>query len=233
MYGYHDYVSVDKKRAKAQKELEKRRKRDPNIAPVIIEGKKIAKTWWGVAWTKNLESYADYDNRVQRGRAYVKNGMVIDLRIYEGTVTAVVMGSSSPYQVEVMIDPLSENKWEELSAQCGQKIDSLNALVEGRFPKELEKIFENSELFPTPKQITFDCTCFDYASMCKHVAAVLYAIGARFDEDPTLFFKLRGVNFSSLLKKSIDEKMQTMLENAQKKSERVIKDTDIETLFGL
>ena len=91
----------------------------------------------------------------------------------------------------------------------------------------------DSELFPSPKEIKFRCSCPDYAYMCKHVAATLYAIGARFDQDPTLFFSLRGVDFSVLIKKSIDEKMKSLLKNARKKSPRIIKDADIGDLFGL
>jgi len=231
-YGYPEYVPIAKKRAKAEKELKKLRKKNPDMAPVVIEGNKIAKTWWGVAWTKNLESYADYSNRIGRGRSYVKNGFVLDLKIDQGVVEALVMGSSL-YKIKVTISPLSEKKWGEIAAKCGQKIDSLQALIEGKFPKELEDMFKGSGLFPSPKEIKFSCSCPDWASMCKHVAAVLYAIGARFDEDPTLFFKLRGVNFEELLKKSIDEKMRSMLANAKKKSRRVIKDADIDELFGL
>ena len=233
MWGFNEYTPISVKRAKAEKEIAKHRKKNPNLAPVIIEGRKIAKTWWGMAWTGKLESYADYSNRIGRGRAYVKNGMVIDLQIDEGVVKAAVMGSRSPYNVKISINPLDAKKWAELAVKCGQRIDSLHALIEGRFPKELEEIFKGSELFPGPKEIKFSCSCPDWAYMCKHVAAVLYAIGARFDVDPTLFFKLRGVGFEALLKKSIDEKMQTMLNNANKKSPRVIDDADLGELFGI
>lgn len=232
MWEYYEYVPISKKRDNAEKEIKKLRKKNPDISPVVIEGKKIAKTWWGIAWAENLESYADFANRIARGRSYVKNGFVLDLKIDKGVVEALVMGSKV-YSVKVTISPLTAKRWSSLSALCGRKIDSLQALIEGKFPKELEEIFRSSDLFPSPKEINFSCSCPDWAYMCKHVAAVLYAIGARFDEDPTLFFKLRGVNFEELLKKSIDEKMRLMLANAKKKSSRVINDTDIDELFGL
>jgi uncharacterized Zn finger protein len=232
MWGFYDYVPVSAKRANAEKEIIKLKKKHPDLAPVIIEGKKIAKTWWGIAWTENLESYADFDNRIERGRSYVRNGFVIDLKINEGIIEALVMGNRV-YSVKVTISPLATKKWDELSAICGHKIDSLQALIEGKFPKDLEEIFKGSELFPCPEEIEFSCSCPDWAYMCKHVSAVLYAIGARFDKDPTLFFKLRGVNFKELLKKSIDEKMRSMLANAKKKSHRIIKDADISKLFDL
>ena len=232
MWRFGPYVSVGERRKIAEKEIAKRRKKDPDIAPVTIDGKKVAKTWWGTAWTNKMESYADFGNRIGRGRSYVKNGLVIDLRINKGEATSVVMGSS-PYSVKISITPLGAKNWEKLAAGYGRRIDSLSALVEGRFPKELESGFMDSELFPSPKEIKFKCSCPDYAYMCKHVAATLYAIGARFDQDPTLFFSLRGVDFSVLIKKSIDEKMKSLLKNARKKSPRVIKDADIGELFGL
>ncbi|MCL1893852.1 MAG: SWIM zinc finger family protein [Holophagaceae bacterium] len=232
MWGYFDYVPVSTKRANAEKEIIKRRKKTPDIAPVVIEGKKIAKTWWGVAWIENIESYADFQYRLERGRTYVRNGFVIDLKIDRGVIKALVMGTKV-YTVEVTISPLDAAKWVELSTRCGHRIDNLQALIEGKFPKGLDELFKGSELFPSPKEIVFSCSCPDWAYLCKHVAAVLYAIGARFDADPTLFFKLRGVNFEELLKRSIDEKMRSMLANAKKKSHRVIKDADINELFDL
>ena len=232
MWGFREYVSVGEKRKKAEREIAKRKKKDPDIAPVVIEGKKIAKTWWGKAWTGKMESYADYSNRIGRGSAYVKNGFVIDLRIAEGEVSSVVMGSSA-YKVKVSIAPIGKKKWEKLAAGYGRRIDSLGALMEGHFPKELEAGLLDSELFPSPKEIKFSCSCPDWAYMCKHVAATLYAVGARFDQDPMLFFSLRGIDVTMLIKKSIDEKMKSMLANAKKKSPRVIKDADIGELFGI
>lgn len=236
MWGYHEYVPISQKRDNAKKVVEKLQKKNPDISPVIIEGNKIAKTWWGIAWNKNLESYADYSNRIGRGRSYVKNGFVLDLKINAGIVTALVQGSSSrPYKVTVNIAPLEQKKWDSIVNTCGNKISSIAELAEGHFPKELEEVFtiKGKGLFPSPNEIKLDCSCPDWASMCKHVAAVLYAIGARFDNDPTLFFKLRNIDFEQLLKKSVDEKMKNMLKNSNKKSKRVIEDADIDNLFGL
>ena len=236
-YGYFDeYVPVAKKREKAQKALEKLKKKNPDLAPVIITGNLIAKTWWGKAWNKNLEIYADYTNRISRGRSYVRNGAVMDLKIETGIVKALVQGSEKkPYNVEIKIAPLSSEKWDDVLNICKHKIDNLAELLSGKFPKELEEIFtlKGKGLFPTQKEITFNCTCYDWADMCKHVTAVLYGIGARFDEDPTLFFKLRNIDFGDLLKKTIDQKMQSMLENSDRKSNRVIDDRDVFDLFGV
>lgn len=236
MWGYYEYVPVAKKKQNAQKALEKLRKKRPDIRPVIIEGNKVAKTWWGNAWNKNLEAYADYANRIGRGRAYVKNGFVLDLQITAGSVTAVVAGSGrNPYNVKVNIDALSTDKWNRITEICGRSIANIDQLVQGKFPKELETLFmqKGEGLFPAPKEIKLSCDCPDWAVMCKHVAAVLYGIGARFDEDPTLFFRLRNIEIEALIKKSIEEKMENMLKNSDKQTRRVIKDADIGGLFGI
>jgi uncharacterized Zn finger protein len=237
-WGYRDYtyVSVASKRAKAQKELAKLRKKDPAVAPVVIEGRKLAKTWWGIAWNQNLESYADYSNRIGRGSSYVKNGMVLDLRIETGLISALVMGSGrTPYTVKIAVDPLPKAQWDHITRQCSQKIGGLTDLAEGKFPQELADLFlqQRNGLFPSPKEIHLSCSCPDWADMCKHVAAALYGVGARFDQDPLLFFKLRDIPFEALLKKSVEEKMGSLLKNAGKKTGRILEEDDIEGIFGI
>lgn len=233
---FPEYVPVAKKQANAKKALEKLKKKNPGICPVVIDGNKIAKTWWGIAWNKNLESYADYDNRIDRGRSYVRNGLVLDLRICEGVVTAIVAGSGrNLYNVKITVAALSKTTWDSITEICGRSIANIDQLVQGKFPKELGELFtqKGGGLFPSPKEIKFSCDCLDWADMCKHVAAVLYGIGARFDEDPTLFFKLRSIGIEALVKKSIEEKMDHMLKNSGKETRRVIKDADIGGLFGI
>jgi len=233
---YPEYVSVAEKREKARKQIENLKKKNPNLAPIIIEGKAIATTWWGKAWNKNLEIYADYSNRISRGRSYVRNGAVVDLKIETGVVRALVQGSErKPYEIVINISPLSNEKRASILSLCNHKIDGLAELVEGNFPKELEEIFtlKGKGLFPTDKEIKFSCSCYDWAEMCKHVTAALYGIGARFDEDPTLFFKLRNIDFEVFLKKTIEQKMQSLLENSDKKSRRMLDDKDVFELFGV
>ena len=234
--GFPKYESVAEKKAKAIKSLEKLKKKNPGIEPVIIEGRTLAKSWWGKAWNLNLESYADYGNRIARGKSYVRNNTVLDLKISKITVEAKVQGSrSKPYDVKIRIDALSSKKWEQVIALCNHRIDSLEQLIEGKFPKELEVLFTERKygMFPSPKEIHFDCSCPDWASMCKHVAAVLYGIGARLDLDPMLFFELRDLDGQELVRKSMERKLESMLKNAGKKSKREIADEDISGLFGL
>jgi len=235
-YGFPKYESVAEKKAKAVKSLEKLKKKNPGIEPIIIEGKTLAKSWWGKAWNLNLESYADYECRIARGKSYVRNNAVLDLKISKGCVEAKVQGSrSKPYVVNITIDALGNDKWEQVTSLCNNRIDSLEQLIEGKFPKELEVLFTERKygLFPSPKEIHFDCSCPDWASMCKHVAAVLYGIGARLDMDPMLFFELRALNGQELVRKSMEKKLESMLKNAGKKSKREIADKDISDIFGL
>ena len=233
MWEYYSYKPRAPKNPAAQ--LAKLRKKNPNIKPVIIDGK-LAKTWWAQSWNRNLEGYADYSNRIGRGKSYVRSGAVLDLSISSGSVSALVQGSrTKPYDVNIRIDPLPKGKWNAITARCSHKIASLQELASGKFPQEFMELFTNrgDGLFPSPKEIHFDCSCPDWASMCKHVAAVLYGIGARFDEEPTLFFLLRDIEFTELLKKSVEEKMTSMLKNAGKPTTRTMNGVDTYELFGV
>jgi len=203
--------------------------------PVILEGRTIAKTWWGKSWCKNLESYADFSNRISRGKSYIRNGAILDLRISEGNVTASVEGSRSrPYKVRIDIEPIDDMNKEKLVSKCGNRIESLDALLSGNIPNEIAYVFvSRNGLFPSPKEIVFNCSCPDVAYMCKHVAATLYGIGARFDEDPTLFFRLRGISTESLVKRSVEDRMNEMLRNANRRTDRMLDDADLNRLFGV
>ncbi|MCL1808975.1 MAG: hypothetical protein FWG42_04295 [Clostridiales bacterium] len=237
MWNYYDYGYKPRKKPKdPAAQLAKLRKKNPDIKPVILEGKKLARTWWGMAWNKNLESYADYESRIVRGRSYVRSGAVLDLSVGSGGAHALVSGSASkPYEITVKIEPLPKKKWDALMKKCSHKIASLEDLASGKFPEELMELFmdKGGGLFPSPKEISFSCSCPDWAYMCKHVAAALYGIGARFDDDPMLFFTLRDIDFTELLKKTVEEKMKSMLKNAGKATGRVIKDVDTHELFGV
>lgn len=233
---YPRYVSVAEKRELALRSIEKLRKKHPDIAPVILEGRKLTRTWWGKSWNDNLESYSDYSNRIGRGRTYVRNGAVLDLRIKPGLISAFVQGSESkPYQINITIHSLSKDSWEAIARECAGKIDSLQELMEGKFPKALSELFtaRGKGLFPAPQEISLNCSCPDGARMCKHVAAALYGIGARLDDDPTLFFLLRGVNVEALISETIIKKSESLLEKSKTKSRRVMKDADVAGLFGI
>jgi uncharacterized Zn finger protein len=202
----------------------------------VIEGRAIARTWWGKAWNKNLESYADYHNRIGRGRSYVRHGAVLDLQIGSGGVESLVQGSrSKPYSVTIRIKAMGKKNWKEIKTASQGKLDSLQELLAGKFPKGLGEIFttQGRGLFPSPKEIDFGCSCPDWASMCKHVAATLYGIGARLDQDPELFFKLRQVKMKDLVTGAVEGKAKELLKKARKKTSRVIDDSDLSDVFGI
>lgn len=235
-WGYPKYVTAAEKKAKAEKKLKQLRKKMPGIEPVIIEGSTLAHTWWGKAWNRNLERYADYSNRIGRGKSYVRHGAVLDLKIIGGQVTALVQGTrAKPYEVVINIAPVKKANWDQIRKQCQGELRSLTDLVAGRFPEELGEIFltEGKGMFPTPKEISFDCSCPDWASMCKHVAATLYGVGARLDEDPLLFFTLRQADTEELVARAVQEKTGDLLARASKKSSRVLGDADLSGLFGI
>ncbi len=230
------YVTVAEKRARAEKKLKALRKKRPDIQPVVIEGRALARTWWGKAWNRNLECYADYANRIERGRSYVRNGAVLDLQIRPGLVESLVLGTdSSPYEIRIDIKILKKKTWGNIRKACRGELDSLQELMDGRFPESLSDMFtdKKSGLFPAPKEISFDCTCPDWADMCKHVAATLYGIGARLDSEPGLFFTLRGVEVNDLVSGAVKDKTSEMLGKAGKKSPKVIADSDLSEIFGI
>jgi len=230
------YVSVGEKQQRSKKKLEQLMKKNKDIKPVIIEGATLAKTWWGKAWNRNLEAYADYSNRIGRGRSYVRCGSVLDLQIQEGNIKALVQGSdSNPYSIVIKIKSLEKTIWEEIKDFCAGKLDSLQELLMGKFPEALGEIFtaHGKGLFPSPKEIDFDCSCPDWASMCKHVAATLYGIGARLDHEPNLFFLLRKIEIGDLISETIRDKTEELLTRAKRKSLRIIEGQDLSSVFGI
>jgi len=223
------YVPVAERRRKAEREAVKLRKGGHPVAPVQIEGRAIATTVWGKAWCDNLESYRDYESRLPRGRTYVRNGSVIDLQIGPREVKALVSGSSI-YKVTIGIAPVPAAQWRSICADCAGQIDSLVELLQGRLSKGvMERMCrQGTGLFPKPSDIKFSCTCLDFASMCKHVAAVLYGVGARLDRSPELLFRMRAVDESELL-----AGLDGALPAATLPEERVLAVGDIAALFGL
>src|SRR3990172_2182166 len=227
---WRPYVSVTERRGKAERAMRKLEKKGHPVSPVVVEGRAIARTFWGKAWCDNLEAYSDFSNRLPRGRTYVRNGSVIDLQIGKGEITALVSGSSI-YSVKVAIRPLERNRWKALIEACSGQIDSLVELLQGKFARGVMEIITCKQrgLFPSPKQISIDCSCPDGAIMCKHVAAALYGVGARLDEKPELFFQLRNVDYSELITAAGVAPSVTRTTKADK----VLKSTDLSALFGI
>src|SRR6266511_2073013 len=234
--GYPEYVSVAERRARAEKKLRQLQQKNPHLKPVILAGQTLATTWWGKSWNSNLERYADYSNRIGRGRSYVRNRAVLDLQLKSGNITALVQGSEAqPYRVAITVDTLSANNWSTIRTACAGCFDSLSELLGGAFPQALKDLFfaKGAGLFPSPREIHFDCSCPDWASMCKHVAAALYGVGARFDEDPSLFFMLRGITIDDIITQTVADTTQTLLRKAERQSANVLDDVDLGDVFGI
>jgi uncharacterized Zn finger protein len=230
-FAWRSYVSVAEKRRQAEREMAKLKKRGQSITPVKIEGRTIAKSFWGQAWCTNLERYSDYENRLPRGRSYVRNGSVVDLQIAKGEVTAMVAGSDL-YRINIAISPVKASRWKAICRDCAGTIDSLVELLQGRLAKGvMDRVCrEGDGLFPSPGEIKLSCSCPDWADMCKHVAAALYGIGARLDERPRLLFVLRGVDENELIARAGTD---LPLSKATPHAAKVLDHDDVAALFGL
>ena len=234
-WGYFEwrpYVPVAERRARAAREMSKlAKKTGVSTSPVLLEGRKIASTFWGKAWCDNLEAYSDFANRLPRGRSYVRNGSVVDLQISAGKVSARVCGSSL-YRIEIKIKPLAPAAWKSIQRECAGKIDSLMELLQGKLSSAVMQVVtrQNGGLFPAPKEIDLDCSCPDWADLCKHVAASLYGVGARLDLNPELLFVLRGVDAADLISKaSASEAVRQTSSNGAP----ALSDAEVADVFGI
>ena len=199
-YSWKPYVPVAARQRMAEKEAAKAKKSGASFSGIEPHRGTTAKTFWGKAWCDNLEAYSDYANRLPRGRTYVRNGSVIHLSIAHGEVQARVMGSSL-YTVAVKVSPVAAPHWQAIGKDCSGSIDSLVELLQGKLSTAvMQRICTpQTGLFPAPSEMRFTCSCPDWAGMCKHVAAVLYGVGARLDQQPELLFSLRGVDAQDLV----------------------------------
>lgn len=224
-------MPVAVRRARALKKMEKLRKKGLDVKPVEIEGRKIARTFWGEAWCNHLESFSDYENRLPRGRSYVRNGSVCHLEIAKGEVKAMVSGSEI-YTVKISIKTLERKKWNDVKNRCVGQIGSLLELLQGRLSKNVMSVVtdRNKGLFPLPGEISLKCSCPDWAVMCKHVAAVLYGVGARLDEEPELLFLLRGVDHEELISTEVGVATAAV---GTKGGRRRIADEALADVFGI
>jgi uncharacterized Zn finger protein len=230
--GWAPYVPVAERRRQAARLADRLRRKGQVLAPVAIAGRAIAGTVWGKAWCDNMESYRDYESRLPRGRTYVRNGAVLDLQIAPGAVTAMVMGSEL-YRITVSVKPLPAAAWKRICADCAGRIDSVVELLQGRLAKGvMERLCrQENGLFPRPSEIRFACSCPDHASLCKHVAAVLYGVGARLDQRPELLFRLRAVDEAELVA-GLGTGLP-MAEAAAPAAGKVLRADDVAALFGL
>lgn len=225
------YVPVAQRRAQAAREIEKLRKKGRTIAPVVIEGRTIARNFWGKAWCENLEHYSDFANRLPRGKTYVRNGSVVDLQVEQGQIRALVMGSSL-YNVKIGIGSVPTAHWRAICMDSAGSVGSLVELLSGKLSKNvMERVCRKGDgLFPAPNEIKLSCSCPDGARMCKHVAAALYGAGARLDATPNLLFALRGVDSSELI---ANAGADLPIARSGGGGTRILADDDLAALFGV
>jgi uncharacterized Zn finger protein len=230
-YSWKPYVSAAARRKKAERLTARLQKKGQRLAPVTASRGAIGKTFWGKAWCQNLERYSDYSNRLPRGRTYLRNGSVLDLQIAAGGVAAQVIGSSL-YKVKVSVTAVPTAHWQAIGTDCASSIDSIVELLQGRLSTGvMERICRpGTGLFPSPREIDFDCSCPDSAMMCKHVAAVLYGVGARLDAQPELLFTLRKVDAKDLVARA---GQSLPLSEKRPAAARVLESSKLAEIFGI
>jgi uncharacterized Zn finger protein len=227
-FAWQPRKSVAQRRAEAAREIADAARSGRAKSPVTVAGRKIASTFWGQAWCDNLERYRDFAYRLERGRSYLRSGSVIDLRIAGGKVAAEVLGSEL-YDVVIEIDAVQRAAWQAIQRDCAGAIGSRLELLSGRLsePVMARLCAERTGLFPAPSAIRFTCSCPDHASMCKHVAATMYGVGARLDHAPDMLFTLRCVSLDELLASAVSELP------AAPAAGRVLASDGLASLFGI
>ncbi len=226
------YVPVAQRRADAAREASKLTKKGRNLRPLQIKSRAIATSFWGLAWCRNLEIYADWANRMPRGRTYARNGSIVDLQIESGKITALVSGSSL-YKIKISIDPLNKKRWQAIRRDCARQVSSLLDLMRGKLPDVvLARLTDPAQgIFPNPKELKLQCSCPDYATMCKHIAATLYGVGHLLDSEPGLFFKMRGVDQTELVSDAMTK--QTADDAIGLNQQSDIAFEDLRAIFGI
>ena len=224
------YEDVKEQKKRLEREIAKRVKRGERFEVLSApEGqKKLCTTFWGQAWCRNLESYQQYESRLPRGRSYLRQGKVYNLEITPGKLSAVVAGSEL-YDTSVSIKPLPDQQWQEIVQSSAGQVSSMLDLLSGKLGDGLMKVLTDPQdgLFPKPKEIRFDCSCPDYADMCKHVSAILYGVGVMLDSQPELLFTLRGVDQAEILANASSITMGDLDTGTE------LGDTDLSALFGI
>ena len=232
-FEWRPYVPVGQKLANAAKhaaQVAKKQGRAPS--PVKLEGRKIATTFWGKAWCDNLAAYSDYSNRLPRGATYVRNGSVVDLIIKPRNIEAIVAGSET-YKIKIEIAALAKPTWKQIKQDCSESIDSLLDLLAGRFSDGVMQRLtqQKSGLFPSPREIKMKCSCPDWSDCCKHLAAVMYGIGARLDKQPELLFLLRDVDHQELVTQAVAE--GNLDKELTGSSDSTLAGQDLGAIFGI
>lgn len=225
-------------KARVQRELDRRRAAGESLrAEVPAHTRSLSTTFWGQAWNRNLMACSDYESRMPHGRSYFRSGKVLDLDICQGLITATVAGTRI-YSARIAIAPLPRETWNRLKSRCQGKIGGLMELLSGSLSDEVMREVTDPEhgLFPAPRDIKLSCTCPDFAGLCKHLAATLYAVGSRLDAAPALLFTLRGTDPEELLTGSAKEAVAALTSDADTADgarTAALEGLDLTEMFGI
>lgn len=171
----------------------------------------IGETWWSKRWIEVLESLG-MGARLDRGRSYARRGQVISIAIEKGIVRSKVQGTrAKPYSVKIELKPLSAKEWDKATEAMAAQAMFAAKLLSGEMPQSIEEAFATAHvsLFPTSaRELDTGCSCPDWANPCKHIAAVYYLLAERFDEDPFLIFKLRGLTREEIIETLREKRYQ-------------------------
>lgn len=189
------YVRVKKRRESAESIAARLTEEGEVLESAIAHGKAIASSFWGRAWCRAVEDWQDYESRLPAGRSLLKNGGVIDLKLSENLARAQVV-SDRLYQVQIRFSGVEEERLDALRNACAGKLTSLIDLIQGNLSDDVMELICDPAygLFPQYSELRPSCDCLDDAVLCRHAAAALYAIAPRLDDQPELFFTLRGID---------------------------------------
>jgi hypothetical protein len=162
----------------------------------------MATTWWSNRLVALLDSYG-LGGRMQRGRRYARQGQLASFHVEPGVVHADVQGSRpTPYSVTVAFTPLTDAQWDDVQRAIESTLRFAARLLAGEVPAELEEVFAAAGVALLParwRDLRASCSCPDHENPCKHIAAVLYVLADRLDDDPWLLLSWRGRSRGDLL----------------------------------
>lgn len=234
---WHSRYNLDSRlKAKFKRKLVNLQKKNPKINPYTLTTKALAINWWAKAWNANLKNYTFNNVRLEKGKLNLRCGALADLQIKSGQVKAIILGSKiEPYNVKITFEPIPEANWLKIQKLYDGHLESFEKILENNFPKNMSDIYTSKPLglFPSKKQISFNCDCSTRVNICKHTAVALYTLGAMIDNDIQLLFKLRGVSAIDLISRSIHAERKSILKKARTKSASALNDTDLSNIFKI
>jgi uncharacterized Zn finger protein len=231
-----DSIPRNKTSKRLEQDLAEKRADGAALEPMLpTNARGLSETFWGQAWNKHLQVYADQVSSLNSGRKHYRKGLVMDLDIHKGRITAFV-AHHRLWEVQLHLATLDAESWRELRQAALGKIDDVADLLAGEVPKALlEKLTQpETGLFPAPSDIKAICGCLDHSRLCEHAAAVLYAVSTKLDSSPELLFRLRGGQPQDLLAK-LEEVVTDLTQATPEATERqaALGHQSLSDLFGI